>query len=56
MSKNLVPENYKDQEFENEEDKLDDAFLEMEIIYKTRVVDMPLTSNVKVQDIPKKDE
>ncbi len=56
MSQDFIPENFRDPEFESEDEKLEDALLEMELIYKSRVIDAPLTSNVKVKEITKKDE
>jgi len=56
MSKDFIPENLQDPEYENDDEKLEDAFLEMQLIYKSRVVDVPLPSSVTVKEIPKKDE
>ena len=45
-----------DQEIEkmDEDEKLDFAFHDMEMLYKSRCVDVPLTSNVKVTEVEKK--
>lgn len=41
----------KPEENMDEPDALDNAFHEMEMLYKSRCVDVPLTSNVKVVEI-----
>jgi len=38
----------------DDDEKLDFAFHEMEMLYKSRCVDVPLTSNVKVVDVEEK--
>lgn len=42
---------HQDDSAESESEKLDNAFHDMEMLYKSRCVDVPLTSNVKVVDI-----
>lgn len=49
--KDLLPDHLQDQENLDESEKLDNAFFEMEMIYKSRCVEVPLTTNVKVVDI-----
>lgn len=40
----------------DDEEKLDDAFREMEMIYRSRCVDVPLSTNVKVVDLDTPDD
>ena len=40
-----------DDSAQSESEKLDNAFHDMEMLYKSRCVDVPLTSNVKVVEI-----
>jgi len=48
-----LPENREETEELNDAEKLDDAFREMEMIYRSRCVDVPLSTNVKVVDLEK---
>lgn len=54
--KELPPDHLQDLEDMDEDEKLDLAFHEMEMIYKTRCVDVPLTSNVRVIELKDKEE
>ncbi len=49
-----LAENREDTEELDDAEKLDDAFREMEMIYRSRCVDVPLSTNVKVVDLDKK--
>lgn len=51
--KDIVPDFAEEYENMNDEEKMDHAFHEMEMLYKSRCVDVPLTSNVKVVEIDK---
>ncbi|MEE4242273.1 MAG: hypothetical protein V2I36_12465 [Desulfopila sp.] len=53
--KDLIPDYIKELENMDESEKMDYAVHEMEMIYRSRCVDVPLTSNVKVVEIEKKD-
>jgi len=46
-----LPEYLQEPEEQSDDEKLDDAFREMEMIYRSRCVDVPLTTNVKVVDL-----
>ncbi len=54
--KELLPDHLQDVENMNESEKLDHAFFDMEMLYKSRCVNVPLTSNVKVVDVDEVDE
>lgn len=45
-----------DSEDLNDEEKLDQALHDVEMIYRSRCVDVPLTSNVTVKEVDKKDK
>jgi len=49
--KDIIPDHIKELEEMDEDEKLDFAFHEMEMIYKSRCVDVPLESNVKVVEV-----
>ena len=51
--KDLIPDYIKELENMDESEKMDFAIHEMEMIYRSRCVDVPLTSNVKVMEIEK---
>jgi hypothetical protein len=51
--KDLIPDYIKELENMDESEKMDFAIHEMEMIYRSRCVDVPLTSNVKVVEIEK---
>jgi len=40
---------------QNDADKLDENLHELEMLYRSRVIDVPLSSNVKVVEIDKDD-
>jgi hypothetical protein len=54
--KDIIPDYLKDIENLDESEKLDHAFDEMALLYRSRCIDVPLTSNVKVVEIEKKEE
>ncbi len=54
--KDLIPDYIKELENMDESEKMDYAVHEMEMIYRSRCVDVPLTSNVKVVEIEKKEQ
>ncbi len=53
--KDLLPDHLQEEENLEESEKLDNAFFEMEMLYKSRCVSVPLTTNVKVVETEKKD-
>lgn len=51
--KDIVPDYHEEIENMDDNEKLDFAFHEMEMLYKSRCVDVPLTSNVTVSEVKK---
>lgn len=54
--KDIIPDYIKELENMDESEKMDFAIHEMEMIYRSRCVDVPLTSNVKVVEIEKNEQ
>ncbi len=52
--KETDPKNLEDTHDQNETDDFDDTLHELEMLYRSRVIDVPLSSNVKVVEIEKK--
>ncbi len=51
-----VVEDQEDPKDRDEMEDLDDTLHELEMLYRSRVIDVPLTSNVKVVEIDKKED
>ena len=51
-----VVEDQEDSKDRDEMEDFDDTLHELEMLYRSRVIDVPLTSNVKVVEIDKKED